>query len=116
MKVDAALGRGAGDAEHLIFVGRRGGKGESSPLSLTSFARVRVRVFPFPRFVFLIPTLIYASRLGSDTIVEFGIATAYVRSGVGSCQGMREREKRCGTHLRGSRDPAWVLVAAWSPW
>jgi hypothetical protein len=78
MKVDAALGRGAGDAEHLIFVGRRGGKGESSPLSLTSFARVRVRirVFPFPRFVFLIPTLIYASRLGSDTIVEFGIATA----------------------------------------
>jgi hypothetical protein len=31
MKVDAALGRGAGDAEHLIFMGRRGGKGESSP-------------------------------------------------------------------------------------
>jgi hypothetical protein len=44
------------------------------PLSPTSFARVRV--FPFPLFVFLIPTLIYASRLGSDAIVEFGIATA----------------------------------------
>jgi hypothetical protein len=28
----------------------------------------------------------------------------------------REREKGCGTHLRGSRDPAWVLAAAWSPW
>jgi hypothetical protein len=29
---------------------------------------------------------------------------------------MREREKGCGTHLRGSRDPAWVLASAWSPW
>jgi hypothetical protein len=27
-----------------------------------------------------------------------------------------EREKGCGTHLRGSRDPAWVLAAAWSSW
>jgi hypothetical protein len=27
-----------------------------------------------------------------------------------------EREKGCGTHLHGSRDTAWVLVAAWSPW
>jgi hypothetical protein len=26
-----------------------------------------------------------------------------------------EREKGCGTHLRGSWDPAWVLVTAWSP-
>jgi hypothetical protein len=28
----------------------------------------------------------------------------------------REREKGCRTHLRGSRDLAWVLTAAWSPW
>jgi hypothetical protein len=27
-----------------------------------------------------------------------------------------EREKGCGTHLRGLWDPAWVLVVAWSPW
>jgi hypothetical protein len=26
-----------------------------------------------------------------------------------------EREKWCRTHLRGSRDPAWVLTAVWSP-
>jgi hypothetical protein len=26
-----------------------------------------------------------------------------------------EREKGCGTHIRESRDPAWVLAAAWSP-
>jgi hypothetical protein len=52
-KVDAALDRGAGDAEHAE-------EKVSPPLFADLFSRVRV---PFPSFVFLIPTLIYASRL-----------------------------------------------------
>jgi hypothetical protein len=66
--------------------------------------------------VFLIPTLIYTSRLVTLIPMLYSGSLPH-RLGRGSRILSRyEREKGCGTHLRGSRDPAWVLAAAWSPW
>jgi hypothetical protein len=67
-------------APHLRGSARRK-KGSPPPFRRPLFARVRVQVFPLPVpplfcVLGLIPTLIYASRLGSDTIDRNRIATA----------------------------------------
>jgi hypothetical protein len=116
MKVDTALGWGAGDAEHLIFVGRHEGKkkGVLPPPFADLFLLGLGLEFGFslspPLFCVLglIPTLIYASRLGSDTIDRNRIATS---THVGyEILSRHERERRGAGRTfvgRGTRRGCW---------